>query len=236
MQASIRLDKAIGIWDKRSSIGEGQIPIAELCVGAILGLTSSIPVGPINLTIVATALRENIRRSAAMALTVALIDGIYAFIAASTISLPHWSIPVSRYGGLLGALIVIGFGFYLISRDRRIPAAMKPVQSASHRELSLGALTGVVLYVSNPTFMVFWISAVGASRVWFPAAVGWNRYLFGAGVILGTSTWFGFLLYLIRHRSMPALPELARRLSVIAGWLLIAFGSGTLIIDFRRIL
>lgn len=201
-----------------------------------MGLVSSIPIGPINLTIISTALNTSLKRSAAMALAVAVTDGIYAFIAASTVSLPHWSTPVLKYVGLAGALIVCGYGFYLILNEGGISTTVKAVQPEPYRDLSLGILTGVILYVSNPTFLFFWISAAGASRLWFPAAFSCNLCLFGAGVILGTATWFGFLLYLVRRSSTFILPISAKRLAVTAGWVLIAFGGFALVTSLKHIL
>jgi hypothetical protein len=68
-------------------------------LGAALGLVSSIPIGPINLTIIGAALKANVQRSAAIACSVAIVDGIYAFIAASAISMPHWSTRVWQNSG-----------------------------------------------------------------------------------------------------------------------------------------
>lgn len=211
------------------------VSINQFYLGAILGFVSSIPVGPIALTLIALTLRAEIQRAAAMAATVAVVDGCYAFVAASALSMPHLSMPWLRYGSLCGALAIIGYGVYLILSDKGVFVAAEPARLAlSHRDLSLGALTGVVLYVSNPTIILFWLSAAAALRPWFPAAAGGKHWLFGAGVVLGTATWFGLLMYVIRHSSALASPTLVRRLSMIASWLLIGFGGYVLITSVER--
>jgi threonine/homoserine/homoserine lactone efflux protein len=201
-----------------------------LCAGSALGLISSAPIGPINLTIIGTALKANVQRSAAIACAVAVADGIYAFIAASAISMPQWSASVLRNGELFGALLVIGYGLYLIFSKVTDQAMPEPVQvPLLRRDIGIGALTGFALYVANPTFMLFWLGAVSAARLWLPKAVGGNHYIFGIGVILGTATWFFVLLYMVRRSSVLASPVLRRRLSVIAGCLLVIFGAFALI-------
>jgi threonine/homoserine/homoserine lactone efflux protein len=189
------------------------------------------------LTIIGTALKSNIQRSAAIALSVAVVDGLYAFIAASAISMPQWSAQVSRTGSLLGALLVSGYGLYLIISNRIAHGKAEPAQApALRRNLSLGVLTGVVLYITNPTFMLFWLGAVGATRSWIPKAISGNHCPFGIGVILGTATWFLFLLFMVRRGSALASPVLRRRLSVIAGSLLIAFGVFALVTGIKQTL
>jgi threonine/homoserine/homoserine lactone efflux protein len=206
-------------------------------LGAGWGLVSSIPIGPINLTIIGTALKANVQRSVAIACAVAVVDGIYAFIAASAISMPNWSMRVWQNSGLCGAILITGYGFYLIFGDRPTRSETEPVRiPVLHRDLGLGALTGVALYVSNPTFMLFWLGAVGTSRLWSPNILAGNQYLFGAGAILGTSTWFLFLLYKVRRSSVLASAISRKRLSITGGWLLVAFGAYALIASLKRML
>jgi threonine/homoserine/homoserine lactone efflux protein len=197
-------------------------------------LISSAPIGPINLTIIGTALKSNLKRSAAIACAVAVVDGIYAFIAASALSMPRWSASVLRNGELVGSLLVIGYGLYLACSKVPDPAIAEPVPvPLPRRDISIGALTGIALYVANPTIMLFWLGAVSAARLWLPKAVGGNYYLFGIGVILGTATWFFVLLYMVRRSSALASPVLRRRLSVLAGCLLVLFGVFALITCFN---
>jgi hypothetical protein len=178
-----------------------------------------------------------VQRSAAIACSVAVVDGIYAFIAASAISMPHWSIRVWQNSGSCGALFIIGYGFYLVFGDRAVQkeAELVPIP-VLRRDLGLGALTGVALYVSNPTFMLFWLGAVGTSRLWIPNAFAGHHYLFGTGVVLGTSTWFLILLYLVRRSSVLASPILRKRLSIMGGWLLVVFGAFALVSTLKRTL
>ncbi|MFH0976291.1 MAG: LysE family transporter [Spirochaetota bacterium] len=208
----------------------------ELCIGAILGILSSIPIGPINLAIIALALKTSWQRPVAMAITVALIDGIYAFIAVSAISLPHWSDPVTKICGLFGSLLVAGYGVYLIfSANGKEKSVEQNSLVSSRHNICMGVLTGAVLYVSNPSFIIFWLSAISVSRQLFPDALLQNYYLFGAGVVSGTSLWFFFLLYLIRRKSIIASPVLKRRLSIIVGWLLIALGIFSLVSSIKEL-
>jgi threonine/homoserine/homoserine lactone efflux protein len=217
-------------------MGWHHIPVNQLYVGVILGLVSSMPLGPINLTLVATTLRAELQRAIAMAAAVAVVDGCYAFVAASAISALHTSMPSRRYVQLGGAVVVVAYGLYLIATDKTVSAAAEPIRSAlSFRDVSLGALTGVVLYVSNPTFLVFWLSAAGALRSSLPVATPADNWLFGAGVVLGTASWFAFLLYTIRHSLALASPVLVQRLAIIASCILIGLGGYAFIAGLRRL-
>lgn len=208
-------------------MGGYQIPINLFSLGIGIGLISSMPLGPINLTLITTALRSEMQRSTAMAAVVALVDGGYAFAAVSALSVLRNSVALRVSIGLAGALVVVGYGVYLaLSRNQSSLAVGEYRIPPSYRHLSVGALTGVALYVSNPTFVVFWLSTAGALHSWFsvPAPL-LNRMLFGIGVAIGTGLWFGILLSVVRNTSIFISPPVARRLSLIASCLLIGFGS-----------
>jgi threonine/homoserine/homoserine lactone efflux protein len=103
----------------------------------------------------------------------------------------------------------------------------------SYRDWSLGALTGVLLYVSNPAFIVFWLSVAGALASWISATAAiTNRVAFSLGVVVGTALWFGMLLYVVRSTSVRISPTALRRLSLISSIALISFGSYAVIKHF----
>jgi len=214
-----------------------EIFLLELSLGAIIGFISSIPIGPINLSIIATALKGNVSRSYAIGCSVALMDGLYAFIASSVVSMPRWSISVLRNSQICGAILIVGYGFSLIFAKQSTHDTARPVHIImQHRNLGFGALTGVALYVSNPTFILFWIGAVGTLRLLIPDVFAAGHFLLGLGVTLGTLTWFILLLYWIRRSSVIVSPHIRKRLSIIAGFLLVALGAFALFNGFRQVL
>jgi L-lysine exporter family protein LysE/ArgO len=215
------------------------IPITLLLIGVLIGLISSIPLGPINLALITTALQMDIHRSIAMAGAVALVDGLYAFAAVSTLSILHTSLMLRRPIELAGALLVVAYGLHLAFFSYKSSLADQSASPSRYQDLSLGALTGVALYVSNPTFAVFWLSVAGVLHSRIPAtSLLAERLSFGTGVMVGTAVWFGILLYMVRNisTSLYLSPVVVRRLSITASCLLIGFGGYVLISRLSRIL
>ncbi len=205
--------------------------IAVLPIGVTIGLISSIPLGPINLTLIAAALRREMPRGVAIALSAALVEGVYAFVIISALHLFHPSLRLHSAIELIGALIIVAYGVSLLFS--RSDASVMPDQarpSPARRDWSMGILTGVALYVSNPALVVFWLSVAGILNAWVSStSSAASRAIFSAGVIIGTASWFILLLYMVQRTSSRISLVLLRRLSILLSCFLIAFGGHMLI-------
>jgi len=200
-------------------------------IGVLIGLISSMPIGPINLTLITTTLRTRPSRSLGIAAAVALLDGCYAFAAVSMLSILPVSFAVRTGVEVAGALLVTAYGIYLALHSRPSPLTTEPLTCSSHHyNLGIGLLTGVALYTSNPSFIAFWLGTAGAVHRWLTStALLMNRLSFAIGVVGGTGLWFGLLLSIVRSTSTQISPLVLRRITLITGWVLMSFGSYVLI-------
>jgi threonine/homoserine/homoserine lactone efflux protein len=207
------------------------VNIAVLPIGVTIGLVSSIPLGPINLTLIAAALRREMPRGVAIALSAALIEGVYAFAIISALNLFHPSLRLHSTIELIGALIIVTYGVSLLFS--RSDATVTPDQtspSPARRDWSMGVLTGVALYVSNPALVVFWRSVAGILNAWVSStSSAASRAIFSAGVVCGTASWFILLLYMVQRTSARISLVLLRRISILLSCFLIAFGGHMLV-------
>jgi threonine/homoserine/homoserine lactone efflux protein len=207
------------------------VNIAVLPIGMTIGLISSIPLGPINLTLIAAALRREMPRGVAIAFSAALVEGVYAFAIISALNLFHLSIRLHSTVELIGALIIVTYGVSLLfSRNDASMILDQTRPSPARRDWSMGVLTGVALYVSNPALVVFWLSAAGILNAWVSStSSAASRAIFSAGVVVGTGSWFILLLYMVQRTSARISFALVRRISIILSCFLIVFGGHILI-------
>lgn len=173
--------------------------------GFISGLLLSIPVGPINLTILNEGARRGFRWAALIGLGATVMEVIYCFIAftgfASFFSRGYVKAAMELFSFVF--LLFLGIKF-LTARSVQAPVHMGA--AADRLELRLGEklhphsafLTGLVRVMGNVGVLVFWIilAANFISREW--VTPDWpGKLACVAGVALGTGLWFLSLSWLV---------------------------------------
>jgi len=195
---------------------------AWLSMGAILGFVTSLPIGPINLTFATVMARGEDREGLALAAVVGLLDGGYALAALSASSSEFFPFSPSPLLQLLACAFLIGYGASLLiprSTSRQSPATGSPFRGPL-----TGAILGMTLYLLNPTFPAFWLSAAITLRAKFPAMAALTpRLCFAMGVNAGVGLWFTALRALIRRRPFPW--PILHRLAQGMGLSLIGLGA-----------
>jgi threonine/homoserine/homoserine lactone efflux protein len=209
---------------------EYSFAIVLLPIGVTIGLISCVPLGPVSLTLIASALRREMRRGYAIALAAALVEGGYAFAFVSALNLLHLSFRLRSAIELIGALIMLAYGVSLLLSGS--PPSSMPQQShpsPARRDWGLGVLTGVALSVSNPALAVFWLSVSGILHSWISsiASVA-GRVVFSTGVVLGTAAWFIMLLSMARRTSARFPLVVLRRIALFLSCILIGIGGHVL--------
>ena len=173
--------------------------------GFISGLLLSIPVGPINLTILNEGARRGFRWAALIGLGATVMEVIYCFIAftgfASFFSRGYVKAAMELFSFVF--LLFLGIKF-LTARSVQAPAHFGA--AADRLELRLGEklhphsafLTGLVRVMGNVGVLVFWIilAANFISREW--VTPDWpGKLACVGGVALGTGLWFLSLSWLV---------------------------------------
>ena len=170
--------------------------------GLISGLLLSIPVGPINLTILNEGARRGFKWAALIGLGATVMEVIYCFLAftsfASFCTRSHVK-PVMQLLGF-GFISFIGIKFLLASSVQARPVRLG--EAAARFEARLeerlqphsAFVTGLVRVMGNVGVLVFWVflALYFISHGW--VTPDWpGKLACVAGVAVGTGAWFAVL-------------------------------------------
>ncbi len=163
--------------------------------GFIIGLSASIPLGPVGLICIQKTLNSRLKNGIVSGIGAAAADTFFAIVAAFGISAVHNFIETQQfYLRIAGGLILIGLGlkFFLTN-----PA----IQVRSHRKKSSSLWADFVsvffLTISNP-LTVFVFGAVFAGFGIISANSKWYKMLeLVTGIFLGAATWWIILVSII---------------------------------------
>jgi threonine/homoserine/homoserine lactone efflux protein len=174
--------------------------------GFISGLLLSIPVGPINLTILNEGARRGFKWAALIGLGATVMEVIYCFIAFTGFAsfFTRGIIKASMELFSFVFLLFIGVKFILATSVHSRPVALGA--AADRLETRIGErwhpetafMTGLVRVMGNVGVLVFWIilAANFISREW--VSPDWNGKLACvAGVAVGTGLWFLALSWVV---------------------------------------
>jgi threonine/homoserine/homoserine lactone efflux protein len=180
--------------------------LAAGLTGFLSGLLLSIPVGPINLTILNEGARRGFKWAALIGLGATAMEVIYCFIAftgfASFFTRGYVKAAMELFSFVF--MLFLGMKFILAKSVQAPPVRLGA--TAALLEARLGArlqphsafLTGLVRVMGNVGVLVFWIilAANFISREW--VTPDWTGKLACvSGVALGTGGWFVGLSWLV---------------------------------------
>jgi threonine/homoserine/homoserine lactone efflux protein len=201
--------------------------------GAVGGLIVSIPVGPINLTIMNEGARRGFKWGLLIGLGATLMEVLYCALAFTSFA----SFFSRGYVG--AAMQIFSFAFMLFLGFRFLFATSVPVvEDFSHRieeriEERLhprsAFWTGFVRTMANPGVLLLWV-VLGAnfiSRGWVEPN-GWGKLACLTGVALGVGSWFVCLSWAVSlgHRKLSE--KSLRKLEIGSGFglLMLAMAHG----------
>ena len=166
--------------------------------GFAFGFLVSIPVGPINVSIVNEGARRGFRWGFLIGLGATIMEVIYCAIAFAGFTHMFDSRWIKATMELVSFLLMLFLGVkYLLAHS--LPATTRTVESVEHRLHPHTAFwTGLVRCLGNPGVLLFWItiSATFISHEWMDDT--WrSKGTCLAGVALGCFLWFTLLSYLV---------------------------------------
>ena len=168
-----------------------------LIVGVVIGFFTSIPIGPINLAVMMKGLANKTGQGLMIGAGTGFMDIVYCgaamFGMSTLISNPKIELAFRI------ATFVIFLMFAVKTTFFKIPEAkLKPTEEAAGFKRYL--LVGVVLYLSNPSFIAYWITVAGIMQSYHVLqSTTSDNILFAAGTGLGTFTWYFVLLELVER-------------------------------------
>ncbi len=194
-----------------------------LITGIIAGFLVSIPVGPINLTIINEGARRGFKWALLIGLGSVVMESVYCAIALAGFAV-FLALPMFK-----SALELLSFLFLLYLSWQYFSAKSIPdhVHSADVIEAKLhprGAfLTGFVRVLGNPMVLLLWVtlSATFLAHNWVDETLD-DRIGCVMGVAAGASLWFSLLSWGVSKGHGKMSPRVLLRMEHVSGAILLA--------------
>jgi threonine/homoserine/homoserine lactone efflux protein len=174
--------------------------------GLVSGVLLSIPVGPINLTILNEGARRGFKWAALIGLGATTMEIIYCFIAFTgfgSFFAQGWVKPVMQLSGFVFMLFV-GVKFLLAksvqARPVHLPAAVDRIEARLEERLHPHSafMTGLVRVMGNVGVLVFWVFLALYFTSHELVTPDWpGKLSCVAGVAIGTGGWFAGLSWVV---------------------------------------
>jgi putative LysE/RhtB family amino acid efflux pump len=193
---------------------------------------ASIPVGPINLTILNEGAQRGFRWALLIGLGASLMDAIYCAISFTGLSsfFDHGIVKASMQVFSFVFLLFLGFKFLLaqtIKVPTKLDAASEKIEARLEQKLQPHSafMTGFVRVLANLGVLVAWVvlSANLMSHDWVDDSFNAKVACIG-GVFSGTVLWFFILSYGVSRGQGKFSEKTLLRLQHISGLCLIAAG------------
>lgn len=201
--------------------------------GFLSGFVVSIPVGPINITIINEGARRGFFWAFMISLGAMAMDMVYCGLAFAGFSGMFASRFMRAAMELLSFVFLIWLGFkYLLART--LPSTTPTVEKVEHKLHPHTAFwIGFVRVLGNPAVLLFWItvSATFLSHRWIENTL-LSKSVCVLGTFFGGLAWFVLLSFLVSRGHGKFSTTALIRMSHISGAVLLAAG---LFIGFRLV-
>jgi len=201
--------------------------------GFVSGFLVSIPVGPINISIVNEGARRGFGWAFLIGLGATAMEVIYCAIAFAGFTQMFDSRWIKATMELVSFLLMLFLGVkYLLAHS--LPATTRSIETFEHRLHPHTAFwTGFVRCLGNPGVLLFWItiSATFVSHEWMDDTWKSKAACLG-GVALGCFAWFTLLSYMVSRGHGKFSTNTLLRMSQFSGAsvLLVALVTGARLI------
>lgn len=209
-----------------NSIGDWII-LKDFLLGFVIGFFLSIPIGPINLTVIHEAFRKGFTRSALIGLGGVLADTFYCAVAFFGFShaldriefLWPW---LQFFGGLIIFLLGVRYSFFTSVDFAPIEAKAESNVSHFHKAFPLGFFMGI----SNVSLFILWggVNTLLISNGWLePDFLAVSVCI--CGIATGSSCWFISIALFISRMHREFFANSMALITRICGFLLLGFGA-----------
>ncbi len=193
-------------------------------VGLIIGIVISIPIGPINVTVISRGLKQGFSNAFAVGLGSSMMDFLYCAATMLGLSAIVHKIEVNLVFQIIGFLLLIYLGLRDI--NTKIERFRYDNDIQQNGKFKSAFFVGVFMYISNPMLVAFWITLSGIMQSAGGMVNGIaEEGLFALGVGLGTALWYYSLLKAIFLKRDSFKAETLTLLSKISGYILLGFSA-----------
>jgi threonine/homoserine/homoserine lactone efflux protein len=195
--------------------------LTYLLIGMAIGALTGVPIGPVNVAVIDSAYRHNLRRAIGCASGGALADGLYAMLGilgVGPILERHPSVPPILYA--ISGVVLVVYGILTVRTQpaEAVPEVKRRIKPVGH--FRAGFVVGVALILMNPAAIVTWVIIVGSFMTSTTVIEGTAA---SVGVTLGSFAWFTLVAYLADH-GKKVLGDKSIWVTRIVGILLIGYG------------
>jgi threonine/homoserine/homoserine lactone efflux protein len=200
--------------------------------GFISGLLLSIPVGPVNLTIMNEGARRGFYWALLISAGASVMEVIYCTIAFTGFAqfFDHRALKAGMEVFSFAFMLFLGVKFLLAktsSAPMHLSNAADKMEERIEKKLHPHSafMTGFVRVMANPGVLLFWIilAASFVSHEWVEPNIG-GKLSCVAGVALGTGLWFVGLSYFVSRRHGRISEKTLLQMEHISGVILLIFG------------
>jgi len=176
-----------------------------LAIGVGLGVITGLPLGVVNVAVVATAARHGARAGRAVGLGGALADAVHATVAFAGLAPIIAARPrLADALTLTSGILLVAFALHL-ARPRRAPDAAPADETAPPPRGTLRRIAaGAALTLPNPAALAAWLAVAGALG---PPRTSAAAIAITLGVGLGSAAYFSGLAHVAarsaRHLTRP---------------------------------
>ena len=192
--------------------------LLTVLTGLFFGFVVSIPVGPINISIVNEGARRGFGWAFLIGLGATIMEVIYCAIAFAGFTQMFDSRWIKATMELVSFLLMLFLGVkYLLARS--LPSTTRSIETVEHRLHPHTAFwTGFVRCLCNPGVLLFWItfSATFISHEWMDNTWRSKAACVG-GAALGCFSWFTLLSYLVSRGHGKFSTNTLLRMSHVSG-------------------
>jgi len=192
-------------------------------IGAIIGILTGIPIGPLNVAVIDTVYRHTLIRALAVGFGGAVADTLYALLGilgVGPLLERHPGVPPVLY--TVSGVVLIVYGALTIRAQpaKAVPHTKSQAPPSEGHHLLAGFALGVALIFMNPAAIVTWVVIVGSYMSGVTQLEGLSA-VFGIGA--GSMAWFAFVGYLADH-GKRVLGDKAIWITRVVGMLLVGYG------------
>ena len=188
-------------------------------VGFVIGFFSSIPIGPINIAVMMKGLSNKTGQALMIGAGSGWMDFVYCAAAMFGLSTLNSNPKVDLVFRI--ASFVIFFSYGVRTAFFKVPEA-KLAKSEESPGFKRYFLLGIILYLSNPSFIAYWITVAGIIHGYHILAVSaYNNLFFALGTGVGTTAWFFVLLELVEKQKMKLDPPMIEKITRVFGVILL---------------
>lgn len=194
--------------------------------GALSGLASAVPVGPVNVTIINEAARHGRNRAWWVGCGAGTMEMVFCALgflgAAPLLTAPR----LQSLLQLLGMLVIAGLGWHYLTTPTVPGIGLRRVARRQLYQPHAAFALGFVRVLGNPGVLVYWVAvATSFAAHGVVGSDGRGRTACLAGVALATYGWFGLLGWLAAQVHGRISSSWLLRLSRFSGALLLVVAA-----------